>query len=78
MLKRHALHHQLGHTLGRAHDIGWVHGFVGRNQYKFLRAALARNARRVQRAQNVGTNGFDFVVRLHEGYVFVSRCMKKH
>ena len=62
MFKRHALHHQLGHALGRPHDVGWVHGFVGGDQNKLLCPALARNTRRMQGAQNIGTNRLYLIV----------------
>ena len=67
-----ALHVHLGRALGGAHDVGGVHGFVGRNHHEFLHAAFAGDFGHVDGALHVGDDGFAGVL-FHERHVLVGR-----
>ena len=77
-LRRHALHHQFGHALGRAHHVGRVDRLVGGNHDEALRPALTRHPRRMQGTQHVGTQGLDLVEFLHQRHVLVGRRMENY
>jgi hypothetical protein len=77
-LRRHALHHQFGHALGRAHHVGRVDRLVGGNHDEALRPALTRHPRRMQGTQHVGAQGLDLVEFLHQRHVLVGRRMENY
>ena len=64
------LQHELGETLGRAHDVRRQHGFVGRDQHERLHAGGDRGLGRMQRAEHVVVHALDHVV-LDERHVLV-------
>ena len=66
----HHLHYHLAQTLGRAHDIGRVHGLVGRDKDEFFNPGCCRSLRYFIGSFNVV---FDRLVRavLHERHMFM-------
>ena len=70
----HHLNDHLTHTLGGAHDVGGIHGFVRGNQYETLDAVLVRRHGRLVGAEYVVLDGLVGAV-LHERDMLMRRRM---
>ena len=72
---RQRLHDHLGDALRRSHGARGIHGLVGGDEHKHLRAKDVREFCHVPRAHHVIQNGFGRVV-LHERHMLVGGGMK--
>ncbi len=70
-----ALHIHLGQPLGGTHHVGWVDGFIGRDEYELFHVVFYRQIGHRFGAQYIGFNGFVGVL-FHHGHVLISSSMK--
>ena len=79
LAERHAqaLYIDFRQTLAATHDVGGVHGLVGRNHHKAFYFVLHRHIRHVATTEYIHTDGLARIF-FHQGHMLVGGCMEYH